>query len=173
MQSYTNEYRTGRTAPKKNRRGIIAVLLILVIFFAGVISALGLLNIHLFWQTDANNSKTSLSFSGADAPLSLPADAEQTLELEGMQLQELPTLYQKMYNLPAGLYVCYVDADSHAAQQGIVVGDVVTRFGNTSVTQIRTLQALIQKQKPGDRVHITAYRNGRLNPVTLILGGNE
>ena len=97
-QNWMYEYRTGRTAPNKNRRGIIAVLLILVIFFAGVISALGLLNIRLFWQTDANNSKTSLSFSRADAPLSLPADAEQTLELEGMQLQELPTLYQKMYN---------------------------------------------------------------------------
>ena len=30
-QRYTNEYRTGRTSPQKNRSGVIAVLLILVI----------------------------------------------------------------------------------------------------------------------------------------------
>ena len=49
-QNWMHEYRTGRTQPKKSRSGLIAVLLILVIFLAGIISAMGLLNIRLFRQ---------------------------------------------------------------------------------------------------------------------------
>jgi len=49
-QNWMHEYRTGRTRPKKSRSGLIAVLLILVIFSAGIISAMGLLNIRLFQQ---------------------------------------------------------------------------------------------------------------------------
>lgn len=43
-----NFYQTGRTHPPKNRQGLIAVLLVAVIFLAGIISALGILNIRLF-----------------------------------------------------------------------------------------------------------------------------
>ena len=42
------EYRTGRTDPAKSRRGLIAILLILVIFLGGLVSVLSILNIHLF-----------------------------------------------------------------------------------------------------------------------------
>ena len=41
-------YETGRTRPPKNHGGIIAVLLVIVIFLGGLVSALGVLNIRLF-----------------------------------------------------------------------------------------------------------------------------
>ncbi len=41
-------YGTGRTKPPKSRGGIIALLLILVIFLCGIITVLGVLNIKLF-----------------------------------------------------------------------------------------------------------------------------
>lgn len=41
------EYATGRTKPPKNYRAALAVLLILVIFLCGIVSALGILNIRL------------------------------------------------------------------------------------------------------------------------------
>lgn len=43
-------YNIGHTEPPKSRSGLIAVLLIVIIFLGGVISILGLLNISLFQQ---------------------------------------------------------------------------------------------------------------------------
>ena len=64
-QYWMHEYRTGRTKPRKNRSGLIALLLIGVIFLAGIISALSFLNIRLFRQLEnqEDNNSTPLSFS--------------------------------------------------------------------------------------------------------------
>ena len=43
-------YQTGHTAPPKSRGGLIALLLGIIILLFGIISVLGLLNIHLFRQ---------------------------------------------------------------------------------------------------------------------------
>ena len=44
------KYETGRTNPPKNYTGLIAVLLIVVIFLGGLVSFLGVLNVRLFAQ---------------------------------------------------------------------------------------------------------------------------
>lgn len=49
IEKFDNQtYNIGRTAPPKSHGGIIAILLIVIIFLGGVISILGLLNISLF-----------------------------------------------------------------------------------------------------------------------------
>lgn len=48
MEELDHQYNIGHTAPPKSHGGIIAVLLIVIIFLGGVISILGLLNISLF-----------------------------------------------------------------------------------------------------------------------------
>ena len=40
-------YQTGSTRPPKSNRGLIAVLLVVIIFLGGIASALSLLNIRL------------------------------------------------------------------------------------------------------------------------------
>ena len=47
-----SSYRTGSTTPPKDYGGVIAAVLILVIFFSGLSSALSMLNIRLFQNTD-------------------------------------------------------------------------------------------------------------------------
>ncbi len=49
-------YGTGRTRPPKNHGGMIAVLLVIVIFLGGLVSVLGVLNVKLFTQLK-NQSK--------------------------------------------------------------------------------------------------------------------
>ena len=50
-ENFDNQtYNIGHTAPPKSKGGVIAVLLIVIIFLGGVISILGLLNISLFQQ---------------------------------------------------------------------------------------------------------------------------
>ena len=59
-------YGTGNTMPPKSHRGIIALLLMLVIFLSGIVSALSFLNIRLFWELNAQNDRQDpapMSFS--------------------------------------------------------------------------------------------------------------
>lgn len=62
-KAYDNQtYQTGHTAPPKSKGGIVAVLLTVIILLGGVISILGLLNIHMFRQLmGANNQKEALA----------------------------------------------------------------------------------------------------------------
>ena len=46
-------YETGRTRPPKSHTGVIAVLLVVVIFLSGLVSFLGVLNVKLFAQLKA------------------------------------------------------------------------------------------------------------------------
>lgn len=90
-QNWMHEYRTGRTKPKKNRSGLIALLLIGVIFLAGIVSALSLLNIRLFRQLEdqSEDSSTPLSFSqnedtqteGTEPSSSVAAEPDISLNL--------------------------------------------------------------------------------------------
>ena len=62
-------YQTGCTRPPKSRGGLIALLLILVIFLGGVTSALGILNIRLFRQindTQEQEGEVPVAFSNTD-----------------------------------------------------------------------------------------------------------
>jgi len=52
QQKEEGSYRTGSTTPPKDYGGVIAAVLILVIFFSGLSSALSMLNIRLFQNTD-------------------------------------------------------------------------------------------------------------------------
>ena len=56
-------YGTGRTHPPKNHGGIIAVLLVIVIFLSGLVSVLGIMNVKLFAQlkNQSHGSKDSLA----------------------------------------------------------------------------------------------------------------
>ena len=160
---FENEYRTGRTRPQKNRNGLITLLLICVIFLGGIVSVLSLMNIHLFRQLKQVNAGTTVSFSKGD---SLPADTEALgLTLEGMTFQELPVLYQQIYDLPPGLYISQVAAGSHAQALGITPGDVLLSVDDTPVTQLDTLQGLFDNTQT--QVVLTIHRDGQSVTVTL------
>ena len=57
-ENFDNQtYNIGHTEPPKSRSGLIAVLLIVIIFLGGIVSILGLLNISLFQQLLSKNKK--------------------------------------------------------------------------------------------------------------------
>ena len=56
-------YGTGRTQPPKNHGGIIAVLLVAVIFLGGLVSVLGILNVKLFTQLKEQTKERSESLA--------------------------------------------------------------------------------------------------------------
>ena len=80
MEEYRNHnepwdpsiYGTGRTKPPKNHGGIIAVLLVIVIFLGGLVSVLGILNVKLFAQLKEQSRKPEDS-------LAVVSQSEQSL----------------------------------------------------------------------------------------------
>ena len=100
-------YRTGKTRPPKRRSGLIAILLIVVIFLSGIASAMGLLNIRLFrkiaGQTPPENT-TPLSFShledqssSKEQDLSFVPEDEATEDTPAVDLQPSP---EAVENIP-------------------------------------------------------------------------
>ena len=61
-------YETGRTRPPKSHGGLIALLLVIVIFLCGLVSVLGVVNIRLFTQLKEANTpdENPLSFINDD-----------------------------------------------------------------------------------------------------------
>ena len=153
------EYRTGRTDPQKSSRGIIAVLLILVIFLGGLVSALSIWNIHLF-RALQRDQQTPLSFAegeNAQAP-------EDCLALAGMSLQEPDPIYQQLHDLPEGLYVMQVEPESQAEKLGISPGDVVISLDNAPVS---TLEDMKNRMNGKNRHDLRLWRDGREISLTV------
>ena len=151
MNEQNYEYRTGRTEPEKKHNGIIAILLILVIFLSGLVSLLSIMNIHLLGKLQQTAGDTPLSFAEGDIS---PVEPEgDTLTIGDITLQEQPEMYQQLYDLPAGLYV--VDAPEDGK---VLPGDVLVGFANTAVGSLAELNSICKTRKAGDRVELKFYR---------------
>ena len=150
-QRYTNEYRTGRTHPQKSRSGLIAFLLICVIFLCGMVSVLGLMNIRLFRQLQETNTEVPLSFAQGDLT---PVEPEgDSLTVGGITVQEMPAMYSEVYDLPAGLYV--IDAPEGSP---VMPGDVLVGFDRSAVGSLAELNALLLNRKAGETPTLSLYR---------------
>lgn len=76
-----NTYQTGCTHPPRSHGGIIAVLLVLVIFLGGIASFLGLMNIrllHAIGQKENPDEDSIVSFSSTNATDSPTTDTAET-----------------------------------------------------------------------------------------------
>lgn len=163
MDEHFYEYRTGHTHPKKNRNGPVAFLLICVIFLAGIVSLLSLMNIHLFRKLQQTEPNSPISFSQGGT---LPASADTlSLCVAGMTLQELPSLYQTLYGLPEGLYITQVSAGSSADKAGIAPGNVLLSVNGAPVTRLDTLQEIVNESF--EPVTVNIYQNGGVSTHRL------
>ena len=95
-------YETGHTRPPKSRGGLIAVLLICMIFLTGLVTVMGLMNIRMFRQLTAAQEETipALSFDQEETeaaedlltPIVLeesPTSPPNIPEAESLSLQEI------------------------------------------------------------------------------------
>ena len=151
-------YRTGRTDPKKSSRGMIAVLLICMIFLGGLVSALSIMNIHLFRMLQ-DTQAAPLAFSEGTAE----QVEEDCLSLAGMTLQEPDPVYQQLHELPQGLYVARVEPGSQAEKLGVCPGDVLTALDKTPVSTLDGTKELLNNKKH----QLSLWRDGKELSLTL------
>ena len=162
MDEQQFEYRTGRTEPEKKHNGIIAFLLILVIFLSGLVSVMGILNIHLLGKLQQAGGTAPLSFAEGDL---IPVEPEgNSLTVGGITVQEMPEMYPQLYDLPKGLYV--VDAPEDGP---VIPGDVLIGFANSAVGSLAVLNALQDTCQTGQQVELMLYRQGEYFSHTVTL----
>lgn len=163
-------YQTGSTNPPKSYGGIIAFLLVLVIFLCGISTALGLMNIHLFRQLstmEQPQEDCAVAFSDAPRVESQTVDAAQIYFTPGFTGQSVPDFWQHYHDLPQGVYITQVDENSTAALCGLLPGDVLTHFDGIPVPNADTLLSLLPDYAPGLCLDIQVCREG--SSITLRL----
>jgi len=69
-----------------------------------------------------------------------------------------------------GMLVENVDEGGPAERAGILPGDVITRVDNTPVVDEETIILEFQNKRPGDRVSVQVYREGRYLDLPTVLG---
>ena len=84
-------YETGRTRPPKSHGGLIAVLLVVVIFLCGLVSALGVVNVKLFAQLNelSKPREDDLSFINEELDSTAPTAQEPAPTAETAPLQQI------------------------------------------------------------------------------------
>ena len=72
-----------------------------------------------------------------------------------------------------GLMVVKVESQAPAAQAGILLGDIFTKIGDTSVEKLRDIQAFFEPQNVGKTIGVQLIRGGKLQDISLTIGGSE
>ncbi len=72
-----------------------------------------------------------------------------------------------------GADVATVEAGSAAANAGLKVGDVITRFNDLTISEPNQLTAAVREQAAGAKVKITVQRNGQEQTLDVTLGTAE
>ena len=163
-------YQTGSTNPPKNYGGIIAFLLVLVIFLCGISTALGVLNIRLFRQLSAaETTEESCAVAFADAP-SLKSSLDNSTLIHfslGFTGQAVPDFWQHYRDIPQGIFVTEVDTDSIASASGILPGDVLLSIGGIPMTDTDTFCSVMEDYTSGDTLEVILNRSGTQVDLTI------
>lgn len=165
---HSHTYQTGSTKPPKSRQGLIAVLLILVIFLAGAVSALSLMNIHLFRMIEEQNTPNAVAMASIE-PEIMALDAAEGVDSAdlGVTGQEFTSLYRSYQDWPQGIYISYVDPAGVAAKANIQVGDILVSVNGMEIPDRAAFEEAVSKLTPGQQLVITLYREDQELKVTV------
>ena len=170
-------YGTGSTQPPRNNGGLVTFLLVLVICLAGLVSALGILNIRLFRELERQSLENAAPLSLFDqvedqAPPELDLSVATTpmeYNFLGIAGEEVSPLYQRYYHLPPGLYITDVSPDSTAEAVGLQAGDVLVSVNGVPATDPNALRPQSGLQAAGGKMTLVIYRGGE--EITLFVSG--
>lgn len=166
-------YETGSTKPPKSYMGVILVLLGLVIFLGGIVTALGFTNLRLFRaladQPEAASS--AVAFSDGDTPVAASQAQQTGLGFSGETVSEFWHTY---HQLPRGIFIQSVEEGSQAARQGVLPGDILIRVNDEPIRSLEELQVLLEQLDSAQTVTIVVYRDEtELTLPVAFAPGNE
>ena len=87
----------------------------------------------------------------------------------GVDAQTMSSRAAMYYNSVEGAYIRYIEPDSCAEKAGLMLGDVIYRFGDLDVYSRDDLQAAIRSYHAGDTVELSVYRDRQHLTVMVTL----
>lgn len=160
------QFRTGQTKPPKSYGGLIAFLLILVIFLGGIVSVLSLMNIHLFRMIKTQNQQNIPMLTNCNDQQPAVAEAIDSGDQQpvlGFSGYTVTDFHAKYYALPQGIYVSEL-AQGHS--HGLRTGDILTHVDGTAITDFIKLNELLQSAA-GKSAVLTLFRDGKTTEITV------
>ena len=158
-------YETGSTRPPKDRGGLVAVLLVMVILLGGTCSALGLINLRLIRQIAQQEEPpgTLNVFETAPehsfpTPIGESADSIGFSRM-GIEGQTVSDFDRRFYELPQGVLVTEVADDASAHLAGIHAGDVIVRLGDQPIASQEDLLNALAQSAAGVPIPVKFYRH--------------
>ena len=121
-------YGTGPTQPPKNHGGLLALLLILIIFLSGIIAMLGFLNIRMFKELKIKQEEPELSISFTTESTLPPETTPIAISNDVQQQTDAPFASMNLQPSPQGL-------DNVPIEGGLSLQDIYTQ-NITSVVSI-------------------------------------
>ncbi len=88
----------------------------------------------------------------------------------GISGREITSVYASYYNLPEGILITDVTANSGAQKAGIKIGDVLVSLDGKEIKSMADLDAVKEAHKPGNTVTAIVYRDGTRVVLKLTFG---
>lgn len=79
----------------------------------------------------------------------------------GVHGSEISNVVRQQYNIPSGAYISSIEMSSPAMLAGIQSGDIITGFGDVSITSYSELIKNLVSANSGDEIEITLVRQGQ------------
>lgn len=169
-------YQTGCTNPPKQNSDLVAVLMVMVIFLAGLVGISGFLNLKMFsalYQSQTDGVPLALeNCAETDGLISTGEDALHiTNSAPGIAItgDHINPVYRSHFRLPEGLFITDVAEGSDADLQGLQEGDVLISLNDRKITDQNSLNTLVSTMTVGDQVEAVVYRHADGRKLTVRL----
>ncbi|RMG86432.1 MAG: PDZ domain-containing protein [Chloroflexi bacterium] len=88
----------------------------------------------------------------------------------GAQPARLPEALAAELEQETGLLIVSIEADSPAAESGLLVGDIIVALDDESITDLDELLALLTDDRIGKQAELTIVRGGQQTTVNVTIG---
>ncbi len=95
--------------------------------------------------------------------------------LMGVSIQDLDAELANKMSIEKieGVYISGIASSGGAAEAGIEPGDIVTKIDGRKVNSVSTLQELVARHRPGDKIEVEYKREGQVKQATITLQGQQ
>lgn len=91
----------------------------------------------------------------------------------GVEVRAVSDEWQEVFGWPAGLYVATVNSGSCAEKAGLKQGDIITKLGDTEVSNINELTAAKNRFKAGQTAQLSVFRAGEEFTLSITFDEQE
>lgn len=90
---------------------------------------------------------------------------------QGIGDDELEELQEANFN--GGVKISQIIPDSPAEKHGLKPGDILVKYNSTNIESPADLIAAISRNKIGDKVELSIYRDSQISTINLVLGNQK